>query len=53
VPFLLHSPHCREGNTDEFNEQQALKGSLGVFPAVDAVPLIMAHAGRLAEYEGP
>lgn len=50
VPFLLHSAHCREGNALHFNEQECLKGSLGVFPAVDVMPLAMAHALRLQKY---
>lgn len=50
VPFLLHSAYCREGNAQHFNEQECLKGSLGVFPAVDVMPLAMAHAMRLEKY---
>jgi 2,3-bisphosphoglycerate-independent phosphoglycerate mutase len=50
VPFLLHSLYCREGNNEHFNEQACLKGSLGVFPAVDVMPLAMAHALRLEKY---
>lgn len=52
VPFLLHSDHCREGNAAHFNEQECLKGSLGVFPACEAMPLVMAHAMRLQELGG-
>ena len=50
VPFLLHSKFCRKGNAEGFNEQQCLKGSLGTFPAVDVMPLAMAHAGRFEKY---
>jgi 2,3-bisphosphoglycerate-independent phosphoglycerate mutase len=50
VPFLLHSSYCREGNAEGFNEQECLKGSLGIFPAKEVMPLAMAHAGRLAKY---
>lgn len=50
VPFLLHSNFCREGNAEGFNEQECLKGSLGIFPAKDVMPLAMAHAGRLSKY---
>ena len=50
VPFLLNSEFCREGNAMHFNEQECLKGSLGRFPAVDVMPLAMAHAGRRAKY---
>lgn len=50
VPFLLQSNYCREGNTVHFNEQECVKGSLGIFPAVDVMPLAMAHAMRFAKY---
>jgi 2,3-bisphosphoglycerate-independent phosphoglycerate mutase len=50
VPFLLASEYCRDGNASHFNEQECLKGSLGTFPAVDVMPLAMAHAGRLMKY---
>jgi len=50
VPFLLHSKYCREGNAQRFNEQELLKGSLGRFPAVDVMPLAMAHAMRFQKY---
>ncbi len=50
VPFLLSSSLCREGNAEGFNEQECLKGSLGIFPAKEVMPLAMAHAGRLAKY---
>ncbi len=50
VPFLLNSEFCREGNAMHFNEQECLKGTLGTFPAVDVMPLAMAHAGRLMKY---
>jgi 2,3-bisphosphoglycerate-independent phosphoglycerate mutase len=50
VPFLLHSHYGREGNAVHFNEQECLKGTLGTFPAVDVMPLAMAHAMRFAKY---
>lgn len=50
VPFLLHSEYCREGNAEHFNEQSCLKGSLGVFPAKEVMPLAMAHAMRFQKY---
>ncbi len=50
VPFLLYSAYCREGNNEHFNEQACLKGSLGTFPAIDVMPLAMAHAMRLEKY---
>ncbi len=50
VPFLLHSKYCRQGGAENFNEAECLKGSLGIFPAVEAMPLAMAHAMRLEKY---
>jgi 2,3-bisphosphoglycerate-independent phosphoglycerate mutase len=50
VPFLLHSRYCRQGAASNFNEAECLKGALGIFPAVEAQPLAMAHAMRLEKY---
>ena len=50
VPFLLHSPFARGGSVQHFTERECLRGSLGIFPAVEAMPLAMAHAGRLQKY---
>ena len=50
VPFMLHSPFARGGSVQHFTERECLGGSLGIFPAVEAMPLAMAHAGRLQKY---
>ncbi len=50
VPFLLHSGVARGGSVQHFTERECLGGSLGIFPAVEAMPLAMAHAGRLQKY---
>jgi 2,3-bisphosphoglycerate-independent phosphoglycerate mutase len=50
VPLLIHSPASREGNASRFSEQDNLKGTLGVIPASELLPLLMAHAGRLKEF---
>ena len=50
VPFLLHSQFARLGHARNFTEQECLHGSLGTFPAVDVMPLAMAHARRLEKY---
>ncbi|MEX1103752.1 MAG: 2,3-bisphosphoglycerate-independent phosphoglycerate mutase [Dehalococcoidia bacterium] len=50
VPFLLSSRYCRQGGAENFNEAECLKGSLGIFPAVESLPLAMAHAMRLEKY---
>ena len=50
VPFLLHAKGTRRDETDAFNELACLRGSLGVFPATEVMPLAMAHAGRFTKY---
>jgi len=50
VPFMLYSKFCREGFAQGFNEQECVRGSLGRFPAMDVMPLAMAHAGRFQKY---
>jgi 2,3-bisphosphoglycerate-independent phosphoglycerate mutase len=50
VPLLLSSPWCRGDRTAEFGESSCLKGSIGVIPAVDVMPLAMAHARKLKKY---
>jgi 2,3-bisphosphoglycerate-independent phosphoglycerate mutase len=50
VPFLLRSKWGRADECESFNEVQLLKGSLGTFPAKEALPLAMAHAGRFRKY---
>lgn len=49
VPFLLHSKYTRPLEL-EFTERNCARGSLGVFPAVEVMPLAMAHAGRFQKY---
>jgi 2,3-bisphosphoglycerate-independent phosphoglycerate mutase len=50
VPLLIHSPASREGNASRFNEQDNLKGTLGVIPASELLSLLLAHGGRLKEF---
>ncbi len=50
VPFVLHSRWCRPDRAREFNEAECAAGSLGTFPATEAMPLAMAHARRLTKY---
>ena len=50
VPFLLHRLWCRPDLAEGFNERECMRGSLGTFPATEALPLAMAHAGRLTKY---
>jgi len=50
VPFMLRSRNARADECDDFGETALLKGSLGTFPAKEALPLAMAHAGRFKKY---
>ncbi len=50
VPFLIHSRWGRPDRVFEFNESACLNGALGTFPAVEVMPLALAHAGRLLKF---
>jgi 2,3-bisphosphoglycerate-independent phosphoglycerate mutase len=50
VPFMLHSKWGRADDCESFNERELARGSLGTFPAKEALPLAMAHAGRFRKY---
>ncbi|MBI1884854.1 MAG: 2,3-bisphosphoglycerate-independent phosphoglycerate mutase [Chloroflexi bacterium] len=50
VPFLMRAKWSRADECGAFNERELLKGTLGTFPAVEALPLALAHAGRLRKY---
>jgi 2,3-bisphosphoglycerate-independent phosphoglycerate mutase len=51
VPFMLHAnTYARIDTTEGFNERACARGTLGTFPAKEALSLAMAHAGRLAKY---
>jgi 2,3-bisphosphoglycerate-independent phosphoglycerate mutase len=51
VPVILWGKNCRNDNVKIFSEREFVKGSLGPrFPAVDIMPLALAHAKRLEKY---
>lgn len=50
VPVLLYSPNARADGIAEFGERACARGSLGVFPAQDLMPLALAHAQRLEKF---
>jgi len=50
VPVLLSSAHCGADAVREFTERACAGGSLGVFPAHDLMPLILANALRLTKF---
>ena len=50
VPTLLWSRYGRPDGVAEFGERACARGSLGIFPAIDELPLAMGYAQRLAKY---
>ena len=50
VPFMLRSKWARADACESFNEHDLDRGSLGTFPAKEAMTLAMAHAGRLRKF---
>ncbi|RJQ43955.1 MAG: 2,3-bisphosphoglycerate-independent phosphoglycerate mutase [Nitrospiraceae bacterium] len=50
VPVLINSPYVLGKICDAFSERQFVKGELGIFPAVNIMPLALAHAGRLKKF---
>ncbi|RMF50310.1 MAG: phosphoglycerate mutase, partial [Anaerolineae bacterium] len=51
VPFLLWAPATvRADEQTAFGERACARGGLGTFPAMQAMPLALAHAGRLDKF---
>lgn len=50
VPFLLHAKTAFPDHTTTFSERSCMQGGLGRFPATAALPLMLAHAGKLAKF---
>jgi 2,3-bisphosphoglycerate-independent phosphoglycerate mutase len=50
VPTLLWSNYCLPDGIAEFGERACARGSLGIFPATDELPLALGHALRLTKY---
>ncbi len=50
VPFLLHSQYSGRDGIAEFSERACARGSLGRFPALQALPLALANALKLAKF---
>jgi len=50
VPILLSARWCRPDRVSEFSESACISGGLGRFPAVQIMPLAMAHALKLAKF---
>jgi 2,3-bisphosphoglycerate-independent phosphoglycerate mutase len=50
VPALLSSPYCGADLVSRFSERDCASGSLGMMPAQDLMPLVMANALRFTKY---
>ncbi len=50
VPTLIYAKTARADRMAKFGESECARGSLGVLPAKDIMPIALAHAGRLAKY---
>ena len=51
VPLLLWTPGVHlPDHEKQFGERACGRGGLGIIPAMDIMPLALAHAGRLAKY---
>ena len=50
VPAMVYSKVVREDYIAEFGERACARGSLGIMPAKDFMPLLLANAGRIAKY---
>ncbi len=50
VPLLLYAPFVRADGIAEFGERACARGSLGILPAKDVMPIALANAGRIAKW---
>ena len=49
-PFVLVSKYLIPDEAPTFNERECRKGGLGQFLAVESMPLMLGHAGKLEKY---
>jgi 2,3-bisphosphoglycerate-independent phosphoglycerate mutase len=50
VPFLLYGAYSGRDGIAEFSERACARGSLGRFPAQQALLLALANARKLAKF---
>jgi 2,3-bisphosphoglycerate-independent phosphoglycerate mutase len=50
VPVLINSPYVLGGLSAAFSERECAKGELGIFPAINIMPLALANALRLKKF---
>lgn len=49
-PLLLHSPYASKDGIESFSEKSCAKGSLGLFPQIKVMPLLLASSLKLKKY---
>jgi len=49
-PLLLYSQYIRPDGIKRFTERHCQKGQLGRFPALDVIPLMLAHGLKLKKF---
>jgi 2,3-bisphosphoglycerate-independent phosphoglycerate mutase len=50
VPLIISSKWARRAGISKFGETELLGGTLGIIHSTDLMPLVMAHAGKLAKF---
>ena len=50
VPVLLKSPYVLGGLCSGFSERECTRGELGIFPALNLIPLALANSLRLKKF---
>jgi 2,3-bisphosphoglycerate-independent phosphoglycerate mutase len=50
VPLMLYARYVRADGVAEFGERACARGSLGIIPAKEVMPVALANAQRLAKY---
>ncbi len=50
IPVLIKSPYVLGGLCSVFSERECTKGELGIFPAINIMPLALANALRLKKF---
>ncbi|MEO0082793.1 MAG: 2,3-bisphosphoglycerate-independent phosphoglycerate mutase [candidate division WOR-3 bacterium] len=49
-PFLLYSRYCRQDGFEKFSEKNCAQGSLGIFPQLKVMQLLLAHSLKLKKF---
>ena len=50
VPVLIYSKYVRADGVAEFGEHACARGSLGILPAKEIMPIVLANAGRIMKW---